>query len=159
MIWQSWTIVVALLGPVEQLDCSLQVGADWSPSSDAVSAVVCRSQTGFFVPSKLYRELRDPTLSPEYRLLDAELRISNRIVDELKSLDGIRTTQVADLRTDAEMYRRRYLEGLDREAELHRRAVEASTRSWYESPILWMGIGIAATVTVVVLAKPRDRSE
>lgn len=155
LIWPSTTIAVALLlAPASRaLDCSLQPGADWSPEPTAVTALSCVGASGFFVPSPLYRELRDPTTSPQYRLLEAELKLSEQVVAEHRSLAAILDEQSARLRADAEMYRRRYLEALDRETEAKNKLIEASIPSWYDSKALWLTIGIAAALAIVSVAK------
>lgn len=155
-IWLSTTTVAALLllDPGSRaLECALQPNAEWSASPEAVSAIVCQGVPGFFVPSPLYRLIRDPTKSTEYRLLDQELQISQSIITESKALDQIRERQLTETRADAEMYRRRYLETLDKFDDASARLVELSVPKWHQSRALWLSVGVALTLTAVAIAE------
>lgn len=148
------TIIVAgqLLGPAES-DCRLQPGAFFDADIESVAAISCNRRPGFFVPSAVYRDIRDPTKSSAYRLLEQELEISKRIEAELRQLDQFNEARLARATDDADRYRRMWMEADQRAADANQRAVEAAQRSWIEEPVLWLLIGIGAAVAAMAAAQ------
>jgi hypothetical protein len=112
---------------------------------------------GFFVPSAVYRELRRPQDSKVYRLLERELELSkqetesvrraeqaaNRVANANQAAADLCFAGWKDAVTGLELGYRNVVKTQELLAE---ERLQAASRPWYESPVLWLVMGAAAVI-------------
>lgn len=126
------------------LACTLQAGEVWA--TDGPVAVTCNEISGFFVPSSLYREMRDTKEHEAYRLIVEELRLAELQIGELKSANASADRTIEQMTRATSGYEKAWRatdEALDH-------AMKAAERSWTESPVLWFAIGFGVAIGVVL---------
>jgi hypothetical protein len=146
-------IVALALAPVprpDSLECSLQTGAAWNEGSSEVSAVVCNGKAGFFVPSSLYRTLRDPTKARAYQLLERELELADKEIGSLRRANESLDFALKAVRRSSDRFERSWREAEEDARQARQDAREATHDSWL-GDILWF-LGGAGVVALSVLA-------
>lgn len=156
LIWRALTaLAVASALPwassAQPLKCALQRDAVWNDGPEAVSAIICNGVPGFFVPSPLYRRLRRPSESPEYKLLDRELQLSTKETEAVR--EGLARAESALKRWKdiADADHTRWLDAEGRYQKQLVQTAQAGQRAWHEARSLWIAVGVLLTLAGLVV--------
>lgn len=145
-----------LAQPSVDLSCVLQEGAAWNEGARNVSAVVCNDRSGFFVPSSEFRAMRRPQDSQVYKLLERELAIADKEIESLNKSIAAGDEALQKWKGIADHNETNWRAAENDVQEMRDDVAEAAERSWYESPLLWMGIGagVVGLIWAVSSGKP-----
>lgn len=133
------TLVLALASA--DLQCEIQQGGRWSPLR---TDIICNGVSGFFVSSSIYREMSRPEKSKPYRLLERSLSKRIQQIAELNSALAAGKRGAAHLEAalaTTSSVSRSLMQDVEDLSRL-------TTRGWWESPALWLGLGFVGALLV-----------
>lgn len=146
-------------GQPDRVDISCTVSfeqGELNGGPDQVTAVHCEGIPGFFVPRTRYRKLS----MDSYRLglIDEKLQLAQKENQEMRAAIAFLKGAYVQASEGGAAMKKNWLEAEDRWLKLNSQYIkdveEASQRAWYESPLLWVGVGVAVTVATFVIVKP-----
>lgn len=133
------TTTLLVLSTIAGADAELSCTTKQPVELELAQAVACQGKKGFFVPSDLFRKI---SAAAEARgSSEAALQLARREIEELRATIGSMEKSLHLSREVVDLKDKALDASLKTVDELLEDVGKASSRSWYEHPVIWMVAG------------------